>query len=116
MTEPSALAAQIIARARDAWTNNPETEGDADAFDHHISTVGVQAHGELYNEAYALANEPHGHAAPGAGEAALAERKERARALFNDVLPELEAYAADCRAAQYTGWSSQSNGPIHRVR
>ncbi|MFD1274875.1 hypothetical protein [Streptomyces kaempferi] len=115
MTAPTP-AAQLIARARENWTNNPETEGDADAFDHHISTVGIEPHGWLYNEAHALANEPYGEFEPGAGEAELTARADRARALFEEALPELEVYAAECRAAQYTGWSSQSNGPIRRVR
>lgn len=107
-------AAQIIAHARENWSNNPETDGGPDAFDFHIATVGVQPFGELYNEAYALANEDH-PVIVGGGEAQLEERKERAAHLFREALPELEAYAADCRNAQYTGWSRESSSPIRRV-
>jgi hypothetical protein len=112
MTE---TAARIIAQAREAWTNNAETEGGADAFDHHISLVGVEPFGALYNEAYALANEGH-EVVAGGGETQLAERKERAAQLWAQVLPELEEYAAGCRSASFTGWSGQSDGPIRRVR
>ena len=108
-------AAQIIARARESWTNSPETDGGTDAFDRHIATVGVQSFGELYQEVYALANEAH-EVIAGGGEAQLAERKERTARLWEELLPELEAYAADCRSATYTGWSSQSDGPVRRVR
>ncbi|MGW5429964.1 hypothetical protein ACWET9_22540 [Streptomyces sp. NPDC004059] len=108
-------AAQIIARARESWTNNPETTGGTDAFDLHIATVGLQPFGELYQEVYALANEGH-EVVVGGGEAQLAECKERAARLWAELLPELEAYAADCRAAQYTGWARESGGPIRRVR
>jgi len=109
-------AAQIIARARENWVNNPETDADsADAFDFHIATVGVQPFGEMYQEAYALANEGH-PVVPGGGDAQLEARKERAARLFQEVLPELEAYAAGCRSANYRGWTGQSAGPIRRVR
>ncbi|MFE9448301.1 hypothetical protein [Streptomyces sp. NPDC006739] len=111
----TATAAQIIARAREAWTNDPDTQGGADAFDHHISIVGVQAHGDLYQEVYAIANEGH-DVVPGGGQAQLDARKERAARLWAEVLPELEAYAAGCRSASYTGWSRESSGPIRRVR
>ena len=114
-TNPDSVAAQIIARAREAWSNSPEVNGGSDAFDFHIATVGVQAFGELYNEAYVLANEGH-EVVVGGSNAQLEERKERAARLFQQVLPELESYAADCRAAQYTGWSRESGGQIRRVR
>jgi hypothetical protein len=108
-------AAQIIARARENWTNNPETDGGADAFDRHIATVGVEPFGELYQEVYTLANKGH-EVIEGGGWAQLAERKERAARLWQELLPELEAYAADCRSASYTGWSRQSDGPVRRAR
>jgi hypothetical protein len=113
MTETA--AARIIARARDAWTDNPETEGGADGFDHHISIVGVQPFGELYNETYTLANEGH-EIVVGGGEAQLAERKGRAAQLWAQVLPELEEYAAGCRSASFTGWSGRSAEPVRRIR
>lgn len=114
-TVTSTTAALIIARAREAWTNDPDTEGGADAFDHHISIVGVQARGDFYQEVYAIANEGY-EVVAGGGEAQLEERKERAATLWAEVLPELEAYAAECRNAEYEGWSPQSAGPIRRVR
>lgn len=108
-------AASIIARARDSWVNNPETDGDsADAFDHHISIVGLQPYGELYQEVYALANEGHTMIV-GGGQAQLDKRKERAVRLWQELLPELESYAADCRNASYTGWSEESSGPVRPV-
>jgi hypothetical protein len=108
-------AAQIIARARESWTNNPETTGGSDAFDYHIGIVGLQPFGELYQEVYAVANEGH-EVVVGGGEAQLEECKQRAARLWQELLPELEAYAADCRAAEYTGWSCESGGPVRRVR
>jgi hypothetical protein len=108
-------AAMIIARARENWSNNPEVDGGSDAFDFHIATVGVQPAGELYQEVYALANEGH-DVIVGGGQAQLEERKERAARLWEELLPELEAYAADCRNARYTGWSRESGGPVRRVR
>ncbi|WP_333745474.1 hypothetical protein [Streptomyces sp. IBSBF 2950] len=108
-------AALVIARARESWTNNPEARGDsADAFDFHISTVGLQRAGELYQEVYALANEDHPVVA-GGGEEQLQECKERADRLWGELRPELEAFAAGCRNARFTGWSAQSEGPIRRV-
>lgn len=109
------LASIVIARAREAWTNNPETDGGADAFDHHISRVGLERYGELYNEVYVLANENH-RIRPGDDEAALDAQKDRADALWEQLLPELQAYVEDCRSATYTGWSSESSGPVRRVR
>lgn len=103
------VAAKIISRARQ--------RGDsADAFDYQIATEGLRPFGELYQETYGLANEPDGQVRPGDGDAALAERKDRAKRLWEQVLPELEIYAADRRAARYTGWSRESGGPIRRLR
>lgn len=108
-------AAQIIARARETYINSPETDGtSADAFDHHISIVGLQPYGELYQEVYAAANEGH-EVVAGADQAQLDQRKERASRLWQELLPELETYADGCRTASYTGWSSQSDGPVRRV-
>jgi hypothetical protein len=97
-------AAQIIARARESWANNPETDGDADAFDLHIATVGVEPFGELYQEVYALANEGH-EVNPSGGEAQMNARKECAARLWEELLPGLEMYATECRTASRTGWS-----------
>lgn len=104
----AALAATIIARAREEY-------GSPDAFDYKISIEGIAPFGELYQEAYALANERYPQVAPGDGEVVLAERKARAGALWEQVQPELAAYAADCRAARYTGWSRESGGPVRRI-
>jgi hypothetical protein len=57
MTNPT--AALIIARARESWSNSPETSGGPDAFDLHIAIAGLQPYGELYQEVYAIANEGH---------------------------------------------------------
>lgn len=100
----TATAARIIARARESWTNSPETDGGAEAFDRHIGIVGIQPYGELYQEVYALANEGH-QVVVGGSEAHLSERKERAAHLWRTVLPELEAFAAQCRSTPRTGWS-----------
>lgn len=108
-------AALVIAQARETWINSPETDGaTADSFDHHISVVGLQPYGELYQEVYAVANEGH-EVVVGGGQAQLDQRKERAARLWQQLLPELEAYVADCQAASYTGWSSQSDGPVRRA-
>lgn len=108
-------APQIIAAAREAYIASPETDGTtADAFDHHISIVGLQPYGELYQQVYAAANEGHAMVV-GGGQAQLDQRKERAARLWQQLLPELEAYVADCQGASYTGWSSQSDGPVRRV-
>lgn len=96
--------AKVIARARENWTNNPETEGGADAFDRHIALVGVQPFGELYQEVYTLANEDH-EFVPGRGQAQLDERKARAAGLWEEMLPAMEAYAAECRSIRPVGWS-----------
>lgn len=108
-------AAQIIARARDQYAINPETEGGADAFDFMIATEGIAPYGELYQEAYAIANAAH-PMRRGAGQHELDARKRRAADLWEQVLPELERYADRCRKAEYTGWSRESSGPIRRVR
>lgn len=113
MTNPT--AALIIARARESWSNSPETSGGPDAFDLHIAIAGLQPYGELYQEVYAIANEGHELVVVG-GEAQMEERKDRAARLWQEVLPELETYAADCRNAKYTGWSGQSGDPVRRVR
>lgn len=127
-------AATIIARARDYYQTTPPENGggpSADAFDFMIATQGVVRGGELWQETYSLANEawqtPHYTRAEAVEayetfesraeevEAKLAACEARADELWQRVLPELEAYAADCRAARYTGWS-KGNGPIRRVR
>ncbi len=101
-------AATIIARARAG-------HGSADMFDFKIATEGVEPFGELYNEAYLLANEGEPMVKEGDGEDVLAGRKTRAAELWERVLPELEAYATRCREARYTGWSRESGGPVRRV-
>lgn len=105
----TATAAQIIARARQSWTNNPDTDGSTDAFDYHIAIVGIEPFGELYQEVYAVANEGH-------RQAPVAECKERAARLWAELLPELESYAVECRNAKYTGWSRESGRAVRRVR
>jgi len=108
-TDTARTAARIIARARDA-------HGGADAFDWQIKVEGIKPFGELYNEAYIIANEHLPQVDTATTDAELAERKARAAALWEQVLPELERYAADCKAAKFTGWSKESEGPIRRVR
>ena len=88
-------AAQIIARARESWTNNPDTDGSLDT---HIAAVGLRPYGELYQEVYAAANEGH-TVTVGCGQAQLDQRKERAARLWQQLLPELEAYTDGCRNA-----------------
>ncbi|WP_433329929.1 hypothetical protein [Spirillospora sp. CA-294931] len=101
-------AATIIARARDAY-------GDADAFDFRVAAEGIAPFGGLYNETYSIANTDH-LVRPGDDESVMAERKDRAATLWEQILPELERYAESCRTAKYTGWSKESSGPIRRVR
>lgn len=127
-------AATIIARARDYYQTTPWENGggpSADAFDAMIATQGVVRGGELWQETYSLANEAYRthyktraeaeeayqtfEARADAVEAEAAAWEARADELWQRVLPELEAYAAECRAARYTGWS-KGNGPIRRVR
>lgn len=112
-------AAQIIAGARERYATSPETEGGSDAFDFQVAAEGIARHGELYQETYLIAN-PVTDAPPVTSEAELearaSTRKARADALWQQVLPELEQYAANCRTARYTGWSREHGGPIRRVR
>jgi hypothetical protein len=107
-------AAVIIARARESYRNG-EVGGSTDAFDYKIGIEGIARYGELYQETYALANENH-PVKPGDGQDVLDACKERADALWAQVLPELEAYAANCRAARYTGWSPESGRSLRRAR
>lgn len=102
-------AARIIASARGSYNN-------ADAFDYMIKVEGIKPFGELYNECYRIANEHQATVAPGDTQDDLDDRKRRAGELWAQVLPELENYAAECKAARFTGWSRMSDGPIRRVR
>ncbi|MFF1422033.1 hypothetical protein [Streptomyces sp. NPDC058280] len=101
-------AATIIARAREASCST------SDAFDLQIGIEGIAPYGELYQEAYSLANEGYPGVVTGDGEEKLAERKARADRLWEKVLPELNLYAQRCRRSRYTGWSRQSKGPVRR--
>ncbi|MET9671242.1 hypothetical protein ABZY19_39010 [Streptomyces sp. NPDC006475] len=108
------VADRIVAEARKNWTNNPEVDGGADAFDQYISVNGIEAFGPLYEETYRLANVDHPIAA-GAGEAAPEANRQRAQQLWQEVLPALERYADTCRTARYTGWSEASEGAVRRM-
>lgn len=116
MSDYAHIAAKIISRAREAWSNSPEHDNaTSDGFDYHIAVDGLRPFGELYNETYVIANEGFPQIVEGSGLAELDRRKERAGQLWLQVLPELESYAADCKAAKFTGWS-MGNGPVRRVR
>lgn len=117
------IAATIIARARQAYLNTPQEDGggtSADAFDYLVSIEGIESFGRFYNEAYSIANEGQSKLPATADDAEIdaraTARRERAQALWQQVLPELESYAERCRAAKYTGWSRESGGTVRRVR
>lgn len=40
----------------------------------------------------------------------------RKRRLLSLLQPEMDAFTADCKRAEYTGWSKESRGPVRRVR
>lgn len=103
-------AAAVISRAR---SNSGMT---APEFDYDISVHGIGGlFGSLASAAYEIANEHLPHVAPGAGEAALAEREANRDRLWENLQPELERYAERCRARKYTGWSAASRSRGARI-
>jgi hypothetical protein len=98
----------IIEHAREAC-------GGAAQFDFYTAVNGVEQAGQLYSETYLVANEALPAVQPGDSQEALRERDQRGRALWTEILPELELYAGACRAAEWRGWSRESGGPVHRI-
>ncbi|MFE9845805.1 hypothetical protein [Streptomyces goshikiensis] len=98
----------IIERAREAY-------GGVDAFDHYTAIHGVDREGQLHNEASIFANEHLPMVQPGDGTESILRRRERALALWEEILPELKLYEAACRAAEWRGWSRESGGPVRRI-
>lgn len=96
------IAAKVIAATR------AEHESPA-ACDYHIATGGIgngpfNSITDLGGQVYILANEGF--------EGTTDERAVRAQALWDRLLPELEAYELECKAQKYLGWSTASGGPI----
>jgi hypothetical protein len=117
-------ARKVIADVRDERRTAPPHDGaqpfgegpvSGDAFDYWVATDGWHEYGAFYNACYTLANENH-QAFPGCGQEFLDESKRLANALWAEVRPYIRAYYEDCRAAKFTGWSRQNEGPIRRVR
>ena len=109
----------VIADAADAKYMSP------DAFAYYTSIYGVEPYGPLYNQVYILANPQRpvpstGPKDPEEFEAWCDQQdrlhRDRAQALWAQLLPYLEGYAAECRAAaregRFHGWSKESRGPI----
>lgn len=86
--------------------------GTAAEFDYSLSTgQAVDADGEytgavvaVDNAIYTVANDGHAGTAE--------EHAARARALREQITPELDTLIAECKAKSYTGWSNASRGPI----
>ena len=110
-------ARTVIADATDAERMSP------DAFAVYTSIHGVEPFGPLYNEVYILAN-PKRPIRQGMDPEEFREwcdqqdrmHRKRAQALWAELLPYLEKYADECRAAaregRVRGWSRESGGPV----
>lgn len=82
------------------WPDN-ETEA---AFDYGLATGGESnAWLAIKNVIYRLASTDR---------EATAEREAAYIALWDQLKPELDSYAASCRERKYVGWSDYSTGPI----
>ncbi len=119
MTQPIAFAA-VLDRARELFG------GTAAEFDYSMSTdTRISLHrqdgdnrgatgdamAEINNACHELANAHLPEVVPG-GDSDLGQREAAGRALRAGLAPQIEAYAAQCRAKRYTGWSKWSAGPI----
>ncbi len=119
MTQPIGID-DVLAHARQRF-------GGTDAeFDYSVSTdtrIGLyrpdgdsrgatgDAMFEINNACYELANADRPEVVPGGGND-LGEREATGRQLRAELAPQIEAYAEQCRAKRYKGWSKWSAGPI----
>jgi len=98
----TAIAA--AARARAGMT-------DAE-FDYSLSVRDGRALAELQSAIYEAANRDLPTVQPGDGQEEPARRMERARALSEQVRPQIDAMIAAAKAKTYAGWSVHSSGSI----
>lgn len=100
------LAAQVIEATR------AEHESPA-ACDYYIATGGI---GEgPFNSIYDLGGQVYILATEGF-EGTSEEREDRAQALWDRLLPELQAYEQACRATPFAGWSNAAQARGDRIR
>lgn len=122
MTQPSITFDQVLAHAKQRF-------GGTDAeFDYSVSvnaSVGLRsqvedisghvpagdAMFEISNACYELANGHLPEVTPG-GDNRLDEREAAGRELRLELAAQIEAYAAECRARKFVGWSKYSTGQI----
>lgn len=88
----------------------------APEFDHSLSAGDGRAVQAMNSAAYLLANEDHPDVQPGDTEQVLAERRQRADALWDSVWPEVEAMVARAKTMKFLGWSAEAKARGQKIR
>lgn len=85
-------------------------------FDHSLSAGDGRAVQAMASAAYLLANEDHPDVRPGDTEQALAERQQRADALWEQVWPDVEAMVRRAKTMRFTGSSAEAKARGQKIR
>jgi hypothetical protein len=84
-------------------------------FDYSLSVGDGRALQAMNGAAYLLANEDHPDVQSGDTEQALAERRQRADALWEQVWPEVEAMVRRAKTMKFTGWSTEAKARGQKI-
>lgn len=103
-------AAILRAKARAA------TGMTAPEFDHSLSTGDGRAVTAMNGAAYELANRALPPVRQGDGDDVLAERRDRAEALWTQAWPEIEAMISRAKAMKFLGWSDEARARGGKIR
>lgn len=90
-------------------------EMTAAEFDYSLATGDGRALNAMNHAAYLLANEDHPDVQPGDSDHVLAERRQRADALWEQVWPEVEAMVRRAKAMEFTGWSAAAKARGQKI-
>lgn len=91
-------------------------EMTAAEFDYSLAVGDGRALSAMNNAAYLLANEDHPEVRPGDTEQVLAERRQRADALWGQVWPEVEAMVRRAKTMKFAGSSAEAKARGQKIR
>jgi hypothetical protein len=91
-------------------------EMTAAEFDYSLAVGDGRALSAMNNAAYLQANEDHPDVQPGDTAQVLAERRQRADALWEQVRPQVEAMVRRAKAMKFVGWSDAAKARGQKIR